>query len=92
MGLWRTAVPKGSRLYGILRSRAGGGTVLVVFADGKSIARVPPNAGRGAGYKFSTSHDGFALRGGGLMDFAKALGKFLYDDAQAFDYGPDEYF
>lgn len=89
---WRSAMPRGTRFYGVLKSRAGGDTVKVVFAgnDGR-IYHVPPNTGIAAGYRHNRAKDGFLLGGQGLVAFAHALGKYLYGDPRAFDAEPYSY-
>lgn len=89
---WRSAMPRGTRLYGVLKSRAGGDTVKVVFAgDDGRIYHVPPNMGIAAGYRHNREKDGFLLGGRGIPGIAQALGTFLHGDARAFDAEPYSY-
>lgn len=89
---WRRSMPRGTHFYGVLKSRAGGDTVKVVFAvDDGRIYRVPPNMGIAAGYRHNREKDGFLLGGRGLDDFAKAIGKYLYGDERAFEAEPWSY-
>ena len=85
-------MPKGTRIYGVLRSQAASGTRTIAFfyvSNERTIERVPPNAGILAGVRYNPKKDGFVFTGGGysaVQEMAEALGRLLHGNERAIEY------
>ena len=90
---WRQSIPRGTELYGIIRSAAASGTKVVelVFAPRKGeINRVPPALIRAAGYRYNDKKNGAVATGSGydrVQHIGEGVAMFLYGDVDAFRYG-----
>lgn len=85
-------MPKGTRIYGILRSKGKSGTRVIQFVfatKDRTIEPVPANAGILAGIPWSEPKQGFVFRGSGynaLQMMAEALGQDLHNNSSAIVY------
>ena len=76
--MWASQVPRGS----IIRGVRVGALIRPVFAQGKEIYRVPPNAIVAAGYRYDTKKEAMRLTGD-FHDFVVALSQLLYGSPKA---------
>lgn len=85
-------LPRGTILYGILRSHAASGTrtIELVYSTGKNkIARVWPSLGIAAGLRYNMKSDGYVFTGGGysaMLEAAAAVSRAIYGTTTALKY------
>jgi len=78
IAMWAREVPRGS----IIRGVRVGALVRPVYASGKEIYRVPPNAIIAAGYRYDQKREAMSVKGD-FHDFVKRLSALLHGSDKA---------